>query len=59
MPKKFVCSLCEEQVKKEGKTLAPKKLTLSTTFSATKQAINSGMKTDKLAYLPSVFIMKL
>ena len=39
-PKKFVCSQCEEMVKKEGKT-PPKKLQ-STTFSATKQALNSG-----------------
>ena len=39
-PKKFVCSQCEEVVKKEGKT-PPNKLQ-STTFSATKQAINSG-----------------
>ena len=39
-PKKFVCSQCEEMVKKEGET-PPKKLQ-STTFSATKQALDSG-----------------
>lgn len=44
--KKFVCSLCEELVKKEGKpSTGPKKLQ-SNTFSATKQALDSVIKHD-------------